>query len=354
MEPRTVQEAPEPSPALHSKPPPAISSRGLADRLELAAIAVDRTRMPMTVTDPRQPDNPIVLANQAFLDLCGCAAEEVIGRNCRFLQGGGTSLAACAEIRAAIAEARELTIEILNYRKDGSAFWNQLHISPIHDDNGQLLYFFASQDDVTAFREVQVLKAAERRLLREIDHRARNAMAVVNGIVRLSRADDAALYAAAIQQRVQALADAHTLLSDRGWRDVALELVVRQQADRLGSERVTLEGPELMVPAVVVQPVALVIHELFFNAAVHGALSSPTGSLVVRWDRAPDYEGFRLRWEEAGGPLPARARRTGFGTVMMRGIVERQLRGQVHQDWTDNGLVVTMTVPASGEAALPG
>jgi PAS domain S-box-containing protein len=196
----------EPSAALHSRPPPAVSPEGLADRFELAAIALDRTRMPIAITNPRQPDNPIVLANQAFLDLTGYSANEIVGRNCRFLQGQGTSQATVAEIGAAVAEEREFTVEILNYRKDGTAFWNQLHISPIHDDDGRLLYFFASQDDVTEFRKVQGLEATEHRLLKEVNHRARNVLAVVNGIVRLSRSDNAALYAAAIQQRVQALA----------------------------------------------------------------------------------------------------------------------------------------------------
>jgi PAS domain S-box-containing protein len=319
----------------------------LADRLELAAIALDRTRMPMAVTDPRQPDNPIVLANQAFLDLTGYSAEAVVGRNCRFLQGDGTSGATVAEIRAAIAEERECTIELLNYRKDGSAFWNQLHISPIHDDEGKLLYFFASQDDVTEFRKVQTLEATEHRLLKEVDHRTRNVLAVVNGIVRLSRSDDAALYAAAIQQRVQALAAAHTLLSERGWREISLEQIVRQQLDVFGSERVRMEGPEVMVSAFVVQPLALVIHELLFNAMLHGALSGPTGTLQVNWLGAPQTGGFMLRWEEANGPSPADRRRSGFGTVMLRSMIEKQLRGHVLHEWADSGLVVTINVPAS-------
>jgi PAS domain S-box-containing protein len=132
----------------------------LSDRSELALIAVERTRMPMVVTDPRQDDNPIVLANPAFLRLSGYAAGEVIGRNCRFLQGKGTSIAAIAEIRAAVAEAREANVEILNYRKSGEWFWNQLYLSPVHDDDGRLIYWFASQLDVTRQRRVERLEAA--------------------------------------------------------------------------------------------------------------------------------------------------------------------------------------------------
>ncbi|WP_394762162.1 PAS domain-containing protein [Phenylobacterium sp.] len=337
----------DPSPALHSDGPAASSPQGLADRLQLAAIAVNRTRMPMVVTDPRQADNPIVLANQAFLDLTGYAADEVIGRNCRFLQGANTDPNVIAEIKAAIDEEREFTLEVLNYRKDGTAFWNQLHVSPIHDDDGRLLYHFASQDDVTEFRKVQVLEATERRLLKEVDHRARNVLAVVNGIVRLSRADDPKLYAEAIQQRVQALAAAHSLLAEKGWHEVALHEIIRQQLDALGSDRVRAEGPDVMVSAFVVQPLALVVHELLFNATIHGALSGPRGTLTVRWDEAPQPGGFELRWEEADGPAPPDARRNGFGTIMLRGMIEKQLRGQIDQEWTGNGLVITIKVPGS-------
>ena len=99
------------SPALHSEGPAASSPQGLADRLKLAAIAVNRTRMPMVVTDPRQDDSPIVLANQAFLDLTGYAADEVIGHNCRFLQGANTAPEVIAEIKAATREEREFTLE---------------------------------------------------------------------------------------------------------------------------------------------------------------------------------------------------------------------------------------------------
>lgn len=305
--------------------------------------------MPMAVTDPRQPDNPIVLANQAFLDLTGYSAEDVIGRNCRFLQGEGTSAATVAEIRTAIAEERDFTIEILNYKKDGTAFWNQLHVSAIHDDEGKLLYFFASQDDVTEFRKVQVLEATEHRLLKEVDHRARNVLAVVNGIVRLSRSEDAALYAAAIQHRVQALAGAHTLLADRGWHEVGLEQILRQQVDVLGLGRVHVAGPDVMVSAFVVQPLALVIHELLFNAMLHGALSDPQGTVSVSWVGSAQYGGFELTWVEANGPAPSEARRSGFGTMMMKGMIEKQLRGKIRRDWTDRGLTISIVVP--GETA---
>ena len=132
---------------LHGDHPAAVAAHASLDRKELAATAFQRTRMPMVVTDATQRDYPIVMANQAFLNLTGYASEEVLGRNCRFLQGPGTSAAAVAEVRAALEESREVSVELLNYRKDGSTFWNQLHFSPIFDDDGRLAYHFGSQID---------------------------------------------------------------------------------------------------------------------------------------------------------------------------------------------------------------
>ena len=117
--------------------------------------AIETTRMPMIVTDPHQPDNPIVFANRAFLSTTGYAMEEVMGRNCRFLQGPDTDPSTVAEVRAAIKDRHETSVELLNYRKDGTSFWNALYISPIFDENKALVYFFASQLDVSRRRDME-------------------------------------------------------------------------------------------------------------------------------------------------------------------------------------------------------
>ena len=118
--------------------------------------AVETTRMPMIVTDPHQADNPIIFANNAFLRMTGYERDGLIGRNCRFLQGAETDQDTVAEIRLAIANKREFATEILNYRKDGSAFWNALFISPVFNKAGELVYFFASQLDVSRRRDAEV------------------------------------------------------------------------------------------------------------------------------------------------------------------------------------------------------
>ncbi|GGY47534.1 PAS domain-containing protein [Parvularcula lutaonensis] len=110
------------------------------------------TRMAMIATDPSQPDNPIVYANEAFTKLTGYSHDEVIGRNCRFLQGPDSDQAEIEKIREAIRKEEFCYVELLNYRKDGTPFWNALHVSPVYDQTGKLTHFFGSQWDVTEQR----------------------------------------------------------------------------------------------------------------------------------------------------------------------------------------------------------
>jgi two-component sensor histidine kinase len=177
-------------------------------------------------------------------------------------------------------------------RKDGSLFRNQLHLSAIENDAGDVAYYFASQIDVTAFRKVQTLQASEHRLLIEVDHRAKGVLVAVDSIVRLSRSDDAASYSASVQQRVQALSMAHGLLAERGWHRIRLRDVVGRQVDRYKARGVDLTAPDIAVSAVIVQPLALVFHELATNAAVHGALSKPAGRLSLSWEKTDNQGGF--------------------------------------------------------------
>lgn len=115
--------------------------------------AVRATRMPMLITDPNQPDNPIVFVNSAFSRLTAFEHDEIIDRNCRFLQGPQTDRDDVRRLRDAIEAREPIELELLNYRKDGQTFWNRLLVSPVFDEDGKVTYFFASQFDVTSERE---------------------------------------------------------------------------------------------------------------------------------------------------------------------------------------------------------
>jgi PAS domain S-box-containing protein len=121
----------------------------------LLASALAGLHQGVVITDPRLPDNPIIYANDAFLELTGYDHSEIIERNCRFLQGPGTDPAAIARLRECLATRSSFFGEILNYRKDGTPFWNALSIKPLFDAEGDIEHFVASQTDVTSLKELQ-------------------------------------------------------------------------------------------------------------------------------------------------------------------------------------------------------
>jgi PAS domain S-box-containing protein len=134
--------------------------------------AVRATRMPMVITDPRRPDNPVVFANDAFCRLTGYQRGEILGRNCRFLQGPESDPEAVGRIRAAVEAAEAIEIDIQNHRKNGEPFWNRLLMAPVRDANDELAYFFASQVDVTIERErLAGLESANAALMAEVTGR---------------------------------------------------------------------------------------------------------------------------------------------------------------------------------------
>ncbi len=138
-----------------SSPPIADARQPHSGQSDIFFAAVKTTRMPMIVTDPRQPDNPIVFCNEAFSFMTGYSEQEILGTNCRFLQGPETDRDVVAQVRAAVERRDEIAVELLNYRKNGSTFWNALFVSPVYDDAGELVYFFSSQLDISRRREAE-------------------------------------------------------------------------------------------------------------------------------------------------------------------------------------------------------
>ena len=137
--------------------------------LALMRRALDLTRTGFVLSDPRLEDHPIVYASGAFLEMTGYSAEEVLGRNCRMLQGPETDPADVDRLRRSIAEHVPVTVEVLNYRKDGTTFFNEVHVAPVRDDSGEVVRNVGVQVDVSAYRaqerrfalEQQARRAAE-------------------------------------------------------------------------------------------------------------------------------------------------------------------------------------------------
>jgi len=209
------------------------------------------------------------------------------------------------------------------------------------------------------FLEVTARRAATERqalLAREVDHRAKNALAVVQSVVRLTKAASVKEYARAVEGRVAALARAHTLLSSDRWQGTDLRAIVEEElaAHRDGAQVVIL-GQSLRLRPEAVQPLSMVLHELATNAVKYGALSQAGGRLDVSWRQDGAVEPVRLRWRERGGPpIAASPERRGFGTLLIEATVRNQLDGMATMNWTPEGLCCEVTIAAQHIAAEQG
>lgn len=161
------------------------------DATELRTGTLDALYQGIVVTDARAPDSPIVYANDAFLRLTGYRRDEVVGRNCRFLQGRGTDARVLDDLRAALTDDQPFFGQLLNYRRDGSPFWNVLSIVPLHDEDGVTSHHLASQTDVTSLREAEVLAEQHGRLevldsfARGVAHDFNNVLLAASGYAEL-------------------------------------------------------------------------------------------------------------------------------------------------------------------------
>lgn len=148
------------------------------ERLHLFGRAIDAAAQGITIADARQDDEPLIYANEAFERVTGYSTAETLGRNCRFLQGENTDQATVDKLRRAIDAREGVAVEILNYRKDGTPFWNELEIVPITDDEGVTTHYLGLQKDVTERKERAEQLGVMSRVLR---HNVRNRMNVIDG-----------------------------------------------------------------------------------------------------------------------------------------------------------------------------
>ncbi|WP_318784584.1 histidine kinase dimerization/phosphoacceptor domain -containing protein [Methylobacterium flocculans] len=349
------------------------------------AAAIRATRMPMIVTDPRRDDNPIVFVNDAFLRLSGYERDEIMGRNCRFLQGPETDPNAVRQIRDAVAARRDISVDILNYRKDGGMFWNALYMSPVITEAGDLHYFFASQLDVTdridaqmrtqtekehferevahRTRELSEALAAKTMLVHEVDHRVKNNLQMVASLLTLQTrtiSDPTARDAMkSMLSRVEALGTVHKRLYQSHdvqrfdvaefARELASDLV--RGSGRSGiSLHLDLESVE--VPVEKAPPVALMMNELITNALKHAFPGDRPGRLSITVQ--PDGSTFGIRIVDDGIGMPREVVGSrSFGKRLIESLA-RQLNASIAWQPADPGTLVDIRLPRGSAGAPEG
>ena len=351
------------------------------------AAAVKWSRMPMIFVDPRKLDMPIIYANEAFCRLSGYEIKEVIGRNCRFLQGPETDRESVAAIARAIADRVPIGIDILNYRKDGSTFWNALYLSPVFNERGELAYFFASQFDAThrydrakeiesrkteletevgertrdleaTLRSLEAALAEKTLLINEIEHRVKNNLQTISTLISMHARNMGAPASSvfrSLRERVDALGLVHRKLYNDGSvgnfdlailvRDLVPEVVRAYAGDRV---KVKLETQPVVLDSSYATPLSLVLNEIVTNAARHAWDFDKPGTLEVQLRQQPQFAVLTIA--DNGKGMPPIENSDRLSGLKLAEALTRQLRGTIRMLQPDQGTAIEITVPAATAA----
>jgi len=315
-------------------------------------VAAETTRMAMVFADACETDNPIIFANDAFLELTGYTREEVLGQSFNFFMAHVADEEALALIRGQFEGHSETDAEILYRRKDGTEFWAGLFVSPVRDDDGDIIQNFASFVDLTAYKNEQ---AQSRLLIGELNHRVKNTLATVQSIISQAtrtNADPQAIKQA-VDSRLFALSRSHDLLSRENWRSAGLLEVIHDALDPFGglderSGRIQITGENIRFAPKAALALGIAFNELATNALKYGAFSNEYGSIRIEWTVEPSPTGRRLVliWTEKDGPVVAPPSRKGFGSHVIERGLAHELDGSVQLDYLPEGVVCTMNIPA--------
>jgi PAS domain S-box-containing protein len=226
-------------------------------------------------------------------------------------------------------------------RPDGEIRWLFGTAAATADNTGRVIRVSGVTVDITERK-----RAEERQnlLTREVDHRAKNALALAQSIVRLTRGESAKSYMQAVEGRIGALARVHTILSLSSWQGAEItKLVDEELAPYQVNDQIVFGGSNLQLPPATAQTLAMALHELVTNSAKYGALSTLTGRLAIHWNVEADV--LTILWEERDGPPVVEPMSRGFGTRSVIASIESQLGGRAEFDWRAEGLICRLSVP---------
>jgi PAS domain S-box-containing protein len=234
-------------------------------------------------------------------------------------------------------------MEAMAERPDGSRICFVPYPTPLRDDKGQLI------GAVNMLVDITTRKQAEERVMllaREVDHRSNNLLAVIQAMLRLTKAETAAEFQAAFQGRLRALANVQRLFSVSHWTGASIKAIIEDELSPYvtgDAERVRIAGDDVRLPATLAQAIAVAVHELATNAAKYGALSKPSGRVAISW-QTEGADRLVLKWAESGGPRVAAPTRKGFGVGAIDGVI-RTLGGKATRQWKPEGLVCELCFP---------
>lgn len=244
--------------------------------------------------------------------------------------------------------AKSYEAEFRIVRPTGEVRWCTGTAAASTDKDGRVIRVSGVTVDITERKQAE---ERQNLLAREVDHRAKNALALAQSIVRLTRGENVKSYIRSVEGRITALARVHTVLSLSSWQGAKIrKLIDEELAPYFAGDQIALRGPEIQLMPATAQTVALALHELVTNSAKYGALSAQSGRLSVNWESQPDL--LKLVWTETGGPHVEKPVSRGFGTRSVIASIESQLGGTAEFDWRPEGLVCCLSVPlSSGELA---
>jgi PAS domain S-box-containing protein len=244
----------------------------------------------------------------------------------------------------AIRENRPVRdVEAIAERPDGSRICFMPYPTPLRDENGVLIGAVNMLVDITTRKQ-----AEERTMLltQEVDHRANNLLAVIQAMLRLTKAETAEEFQAAFQGRLSALANVQKLFSVSRWTGASIRTILQEELRPYAgndAQRVNIRGDDIRLPAALAQAIAVSVHELATNAAKYGSLSKSSGKIEISWHTDPAGK-LSLHWQESGGPRIAEPTRIGFGVGAIDGVI-RMLSGSINRQWKPDGLVCDLTFP---------
>jgi PAS domain S-box-containing protein len=232
--------------------------------------------------------------------------------------------------------------ETIRQHKHGNQIVVSLTISPVKNSEGKVVGASKIAHDITERKQKQEQITT---LAREAEHRSKNLLANVQAMVNLSQADTVGELKEAIEGRIQALANVHSLFVASRWIGAELTAIAKQELAPYGAadgQRVQVEGPEVLLEPDVAQAIAVILHELATNAVKYGALSVGGAQIDLKWFETDGR--LNLRWSETGGPTIERPTRKGLGSQIIERMIA-QLRGKVSFDWRPEGLVCELSFP---------